>query len=341
MTKTEKEYGALNTIEYTGRAAISRSAKDTVEEELERLNAERRKRVLVDSLNDRYHVSGKNYRDRESGHVLITATDTKIQTLENGKEHAIAIVDIAESKQWESLKVKGNPVFKSHIWNEAMRRGVHVTGYKPTQYEKQKLAEYRERTAGGHAQKAGLGVNRKIPQIPRERSVTLAGVGRAPYKDNPNNRMNDFTAVVDQGVEKKIWGSGLAKAVKDQGVVNGEKIRVSVKNRSPLEAVSANGELKKNSQVNWNVKRNQQFVHAHAAAIVVVRSAKLDPGSKKLLRNAMERELVNRQNSGRIPNVSIYSSPKKLPVSVKAAPIATPNKKQTPPTRRKNPGVKL
>ncbi|TQK03417.1 LPD7 domain-containing protein [Herbaspirillum sp. SJZ107] len=53
-----------------------------------------------------------------------------------------ALIEIAKERDWSSITVKGSEAFRRAAWVEAVRNGLQVTGYKPTEVE---LAQVNQR----------------------------------------------------------------------------------------------------------------------------------------------------------------------------------------------------
>ena len=77
--------------------------------------------------------------------VLIKETKNKITTKENHLSITKDLIQIAEDKGWESIKVKGTKEFKKDVWLEAKLRGIEVKGYKPNEQDLRKLSSESEK----------------------------------------------------------------------------------------------------------------------------------------------------------------------------------------------------
>ncbi len=110
------------------------------------LDAERAARVarLEAALFERYVVKraavkvgdlaiGRTeYRYRgDANRVAFTETTFRLATDNNNPSVARSMVDVAEARNWQSLRVSGNEDFKRMVWLEASLRGVKALGYEP------------------------------------------------------------------------------------------------------------------------------------------------------------------------------------------------------------------
>lgn len=73
--------------------------------------------------------------------------DKGLHTSKSDKDTVNAMLDMAQSKGWESIKLKGSAEFKREAWIEAQMRGIKTKGYEPTEKDKLELqARQEERT---------------------------------------------------------------------------------------------------------------------------------------------------------------------------------------------------
>lgn len=73
--------------------------------------------------------------------------DKGLHTSKSDKDTVNAMLDMAQSKGWESIKLKGSAEFKREAWMEAQMRGIKTKGYEPSEKDKLELqARQAERT---------------------------------------------------------------------------------------------------------------------------------------------------------------------------------------------------
>ncbi|GJI93126.1 LPD7 domain-containing protein [Duganella hordei] len=96
---------------------------------------------IVASLSNRYLIADDKYYFRDRGQALaFEDLGRRIATVHNDPDVARSMVDLAQAKGWSSLKVKGSDVFKSEVWLLAAQRGMDVSGYRPKEIDKARLA---------------------------------------------------------------------------------------------------------------------------------------------------------------------------------------------------------
>lgn len=100
---------------------------------------------LPSSLKNNYYVITKNrllqdekynyYDKSDKGAVNIAFEDrkTSLNTSRQDEKTISAMLDLAESKGWSSIKLKGTEEFKQKAWLEASLRGIDTKGYKPSE----------------------------------------------------------------------------------------------------------------------------------------------------------------------------------------------------------------
>jgi len=85
------------------------------------------------------------YRFRgDTQRVAFTETSAKLATAINSPSVARSMVDVAETRQWKSLRVSGNEEFKRMVWLEASVRNIKAVGYEPTRADQALLQRERE-----------------------------------------------------------------------------------------------------------------------------------------------------------------------------------------------------
>ena len=123
------------------------------------LDSERKSRVtqLEAALNERYlikrtplrigavSIGQTEYRHRgDTSRLAFTETTYKLSTDSNNPSVARSMVDVAEARNWQALRVSGNEDFRRMVWLEASLRGVRTTGYEPVPGDQELLRKERE-----------------------------------------------------------------------------------------------------------------------------------------------------------------------------------------------------
>lgn len=95
--------------------------------------------ALPASFADRYVRDGSRLVEASNAqHVLMIDHGTRLQLPREYDDIAVkAAVDIAEAREWSSMRVNGTPKFRQAVWAEAASRGIAVAGYTPSASEQE------------------------------------------------------------------------------------------------------------------------------------------------------------------------------------------------------------
>ena len=122
-------------------------------------DAQRAARVarLEADLNERYlirrapirigdvMIGQTEYRHRgDTSRVAFTESTFKLNTETNSPSVARSMVDVAEARNWQVLRVSGNEDFKRMVWQEASLRNVKTIGYEPVPGDRELLRKVRD-----------------------------------------------------------------------------------------------------------------------------------------------------------------------------------------------------
>lgn len=93
-------------------------------------------------------IGQTEYRYRgDTNRVAFTETAFRLATETNNPSVARSMVDVAEARGWNSVRVSGNEDFKRLVWLEASLRGVRTLGYEPQPADQEVLKKEREARA--------------------------------------------------------------------------------------------------------------------------------------------------------------------------------------------------
>ena len=151
------------------------------------------------------------------------------------------LVEIAKSRDWQTVNVSGTKAFRREVWKEAHATGLKVSGYAPADVEQQAAEKTRLRRSdlstdreqspsperespaaeGVRASATALKPNResfRSSADPARNIVygTLVDHGEAPYRNDPSKSASYFVTIKDaSGISRTHWGVGLAAAVRE------------------------------------------------------------------------------------------------------------------------------
>lgn len=97
----------------------------------------RNPRAVPDHVATAYLVKGNKYLDPDrDSRIAFVDHGNKLQTGHGFDGRDVrSMVDVAEARGWDSMKVTGDPEFRRAVWHEAASRGIEVKGYSPSESE--------------------------------------------------------------------------------------------------------------------------------------------------------------------------------------------------------------
>lgn len=99
-------------------------------------------------VKNRYLLDQKtNYYDKDDKNQVNIAFEDRNKSLHTSRQDEktiYAMLDMAQAKNWTTIKLKGTDEFKQKAWLEASLRGIEVKGYEPNEKD---LAELKARQA--------------------------------------------------------------------------------------------------------------------------------------------------------------------------------------------------
>ncbi|MDP2261780.1 MAG: LPD7 domain-containing protein [Hydrogenophaga sp.] len=158
--RTQQE-AATPAIPLRSNPTESRARESTDPQAVARMDAQAERTALVAKLEaalmDRYLIKRApvtlgevkigltEYRFKgDTSRVAFTESTFRLATDTNSPSVARSMVDLAEARNWHSLRVSGNEEFKRAVWLEAAARGVKALGYEPNPADLERLKAERE-----------------------------------------------------------------------------------------------------------------------------------------------------------------------------------------------------
>lgn len=85
-------------------------------------------------------IGQTEYRYRgDIARIAFTESTFRLTTDNNNPSVARSMVDVAEARNWQGLRVSGHEDFRRMVWLEASLRGIEAVGYEPNQVDRQML----------------------------------------------------------------------------------------------------------------------------------------------------------------------------------------------------------
>jgi hypothetical protein len=230
-----------------------------------------------------YRVDHKYYFPDRSLAFIDKGTKLKIES-ENAELVKLAL-DIAEARGWKGIRVTGTDSFRSRVWREASVRDVAVSGYEPTELERQDVERTRNRRAASEvpepspqkpaaAQLAKETVDREARPPGRAIVGKLVEHGQAHYKNDEHQPMSYYATVASDDRVRTLWGVGLEKAIRESltqpkpgdriGIqhVGTETVRINVPVKDDQGNVTGERSIDTHRNV-WVVEKEAFFAARH------------------------------------------------------------------------------
>lgn len=243
--------------------------------------SERKKSALLRSVQDQYRVAGGKYyfKDHAGSVNMLAFKDAglKLTTALNTERVTRSLVELAESKGWDSIKVSGHADFKRQVWREAVERGIEVRGYKPTQADLETVQAKAPNTV--EQVKSQSQVN--VPEQPAKQGngKDLTGVliahGAAKYMNKPDATPSYYATIQTDTGERTQWGVDLERAISEANVQTGERVSFSKVASKPVTVQQGNETVAavRNSWVVTSPDREQQKAADRSNVIQAVSDA--------------------------------------------------------------------
>jgi hypothetical protein len=218
-----------------------------------------------------------------------------------------SLIEIAHSRGWSEVTVRGTERFRSEAWRQARLNGLAVRGYQATEAEQRELVRAlgRREAAGAsevvdaeesrqspasdsHHQNAGQSSLASRVRSDAETDIVgrLLDHGRDTYRDKTGEAPSYFVRLETGNGLREIWGKDLERAMSrslSQPQI-GDEITLRAKGRDPVEVrrTVMNSAGQQDSTVvdayrnRWMIEKTQ-FLMERATAAQVVRDDRIDP----------------------------------------------------------------
>lgn len=178
---------------------------------------------VPEEIRQRFVQVGRKYYFPDGARAF-TDRGSRLTTPSENTEVIRSLVSIAQARGWHEVTVSGTERFRRDTWFAAQQAGLAVRGYRPTEFEQERLARTVARTAAmsGHTP-ASPNPDRHIaePQAPRARRGDtllwgrLIDHGRAAFHHDPHEPMSYFARLETERGERTVWGVDLERAFRE------------------------------------------------------------------------------------------------------------------------------
>ncbi|HEY3744704.1 MAG TPA: LPD7 domain-containing protein [Gemmatimonadaceae bacterium] len=249
---------------------------------------------MPDEIRERFIGIGSKYYFPD-GVAAFTDHGAKLSTRSENTEVIRSLIAVAQARDWGEIKVTGTERFRKEAWFAARIAGVEVRGYKPTEFEQERVVRAIARREAGAAGREANGTasereDRSIGQRSSRSSeeqgpITgrLVDHGRANYRHNPKEPMSYYVRIETDRGDREIWGVDLERAFReslsrptigDEVTARSDSrdpVTVSAPRRDPEGRVVGKEEIATHRN-RWTVERSD-FLAERAAAAQTFRDA--------------------------------------------------------------------
>lgn len=286
------------------------AAGDSIAEKREAGNATpEQRRHIPEHIRTRFVQVGRHYHFPD-GTRAFTDRGGRLTTPSENTEVIRSLVTIAQARGWNEISVRGTERFRKEAWTAARLAGLEVRGYRPTEFEQERVARVLARGREGMAPNLpenspksrrspelsegahGQGTRIEAPSERQERrdgllTGRLVDHGRATYRHDPREPMSYFVKIETARGDRTIWGVDLERALRESltqpepgdevglRAVRQDAVTVRAPERDAEGTVVAQRDLATHRN-RWIVEK-RAFFDARAEAAMTLRDRAIDP----------------------------------------------------------------
>lgn len=149
-----------------------------------------------------------NYYDKsDTTTIAFEDRKTGLHTSKEDEKTINAMLDLAQSKGWSSINLKGTEAFKRQAWLEASIRGIEVKGFKPSEKDMAELEARQEQRSNN----AVLGDEQRSKEINMQKAADIEKHVTAEPVETINSSVNipkthdEITDMVNSELLKNGW----------------------------------------------------------------------------------------------------------------------------------------
>ena len=183
---SENERGVLVAANKEARADTGRPSEKTSAEMQQEKRAQPKPVLDLNyetaaGLDTRYVRYDGRYLDPNNARtVLFEDKGTKIKTAREDAQTVSDMLDTAQAKNWDSIRISGSREFKRQMWLEAELRGIPNSGYSPGKEDLAVRDQMRAARERNSIEAAGLNRTAEAAQRPSERQPENRQPARSP-----------------------------------------------------------------------------------------------------------------------------------------------------------------
>lgn len=177
------------------------------------------------TLLNKYHLVDHKFHYRnDPDKVAFEDTGKTLKTETNDKEIAKSMVELAEAKKWDTIKVKGTEEFKRTVWLEASLKGMNVKGYEPKDVDiamlndlKKPEQEIKNTIERGEDRQKELAVKEKLAVEPKSITQTPEEI-RQEKMQNLSEKERALLTIFDRKMQAENFNEKQRAVSMDQAI---------------------------------------------------------------------------------------------------------------------------
>lgn len=196
--------------------------------------------AVPQTVRDRFLQVGERYYFPDQ---TLAFTDKGVSLKADSNNAAVvqALIEIAQTRGWSAVQVKGAEDFRRLVWQQANRRGIDVAGYQPSDVERAALARDKARPSLSRdpAQQATQDAATGMLRPPTDDRTTgqLNEAGAAHYRFDPKQGQSYYVKLRTESGERMFWGIDLERALVESrsDVRIGDQVTVENRGSQPVK----------------------------------------------------------------------------------------------------------
>jgi putative DNA primase/helicase len=181
-----------------------------------------REAAVPEEVRKRFVQVGRKYYFPDGARAF-TDRGSRLTTPSENTEVIRSLVTIAQTRGWGDVTVSGTERFRREAWFAAKQAGLAVRGYRPTEFEQERLARTVARDSGQDRTRESRERETRIAEPGRPDARRRDGIlwgrlvdhGRAAFHHDPHEAMSYFVKLETERGERTVWGVDLERAVKE------------------------------------------------------------------------------------------------------------------------------
>ncbi len=159
--------------------------------------------------NDQLTLRGKArvyFADYQQKTEVMRAHENRISTKSDDRQTVSAMLDLAQSRGWDRIKLTGTAEFKREAWVQAQVRGIETEGYKPKQTDLQEAARRKEAVNPVERNAEHATKKAEAPTVRQEATVAAEATPR-PQQKQRQEEAAVWNVVENQGSAARASGA--------------------------------------------------------------------------------------------------------------------------------------